>query len=272
MRLTIDVKGIDQATRELAERFSERRLNAALATALTRTALDIREEVKREMRLVFDRPTKFTLGGVYVNPASGSQPVPGALFGEGLKRRGSNSKFLQAEVELNDDFGYSEPYLRSQVTGGARRLKGLEVALNAAGILPAGWLAVPGNDARRDAYGNVPGGLVRQVLSQLRLARLEGDKTNMSFEARKQITAQRKAGGRFFVVKPGAKTKLPPGVYQREFFVRAASLIFLFVQGATYRKRLDFYGMSSRIARERLPVHINRAIAASAQRLEAAGR
>lgn len=267
MKLTLDVKGLDQATRDLAERFSERRLNAALATGLTRTALDIREEVKREMRAVFDRPTRFTLDAVYVNPALGSQPVTGALYGEGVKRRGSNAKFLQAEVELKDDFGYSEPYLRSQVTGGQRRLKGLEIALKAAGILPAGWVAVPGKDTRRDAYGNVTSGLVRQVLSQLRLARLEGDKTNASFDARKQINAQRKAGGRFFVVRPGAKSKLPPGVYQREFFVREASLIFLFVASATYRKRLDFYGISNRIARERLPRQIQLAIEQSAARM-----
>lgn len=271
MKLTLDSIGLSEAQRTLAEGLSSRRLNAAMATALTRTALDIREEVKREMRAVFDRPTRFTLDAVYVNPALGSQPVPGALYGEGLKRRGSNAKFLQAEVELKDDFGYSEPYLRAQVTGGQRRLKGLEIALKAAGILPAGWVAVPGKDTRRDAYGNVTGGLVRQVMSQLRLARIDGDKTNLSFDARKQINAQRKAGGRFFVVKPGAKGKLLPGVYQREFFVREASLIFLFVASATYRKRLDFYGISGRIANERLPVHMQRAIVDHLARVAAKG-
>lgn len=271
MKLTLNSIGLSEAQRTLAEGLSSRRLNAAMATALTRTALDIREEVKREMRAVFDRPTRFTLDAVYVNPALGSQPVPGALFGEGLKRRGSRAKFLEAEVELKDDFGYTEPYLRAQVTGGQRRLKGLEVALKAANILPAGWLAVPGKDTRRDAYGNVSSGVVRQVLSQLRLARLEGDKTNLSFDARKQINAQRKAGGRFFAVKPGAKSKLPPGVYQREFFVREASLIFLFVASATYRKRLDFYGIANRIARERLPVQMQRAIQDHLARVAAKG-
>lgn len=252
MKLTLDVKGLDQATRDLAERFSERRLNAALATGLTRTALDIREEVKREMRVVLDRPTPYTMNSLFVRPATAQR--------------------LAAETYFKDDTaGSGTPatkYLLPQVDGGSRRTKRLEVALQAAGALPSGWFVVPGAGAKIDAFGNVSRGQIIQVLSQLRIQLVAGSSRNLPFDARKQISAQRKAGGRFFVIKPGAKGAAP-GVYQREFAGSNITPVFIFVKGATYRKRLDFYGISNRIARERLPRQIQLAIEQSAARLAA---
>ena len=221
---------------------------------MTYTALDIREEVKREMRAVFDRPTPYTMGSLYVKPATAAS--------------------LVAETYFKDDSaGSGTPatkYLLPQVEGGSRGAKGLEVALRAVGVLPAGWFVVPGAGARLDAYGNVSRGQIIQVLSQLRITLVAGATRNLPFDARKQITAQRKAGGRFFVAKPGAKN-LTPGVYQRDFYSEVVTPIFIFVKGASYRRRLDFYGIANRIARERMPVHVGRAIAASAQRLAARG-
>ena len=250
MKLTLDVKGLDQATRDLAERFSERRLNAALATGLTRTALDIREEVKREMRVVLDRPTPYTMNSLFVRPATAQR--------------------LAADTYFKDDSaGSGTPatkYMLPQVEGGPRRTKRLEVALQAAGALPQGWFVVPGAGAKIDAFGNVSRGQIIQVLSQLRIQLVAGSSRNLPFDARKQITAQRKAGGRFFVIKPGAKGAAP-GVYQREFAGSNITPVFIFVKGATYRKRLDFYGISNRTARERLPRQIQLAIEQSAARM-----
>ena len=255
MKVTVDLKGFDAATRALVDRFSERRLNAAAATALTRTALDARENVHKEMRRALDRPTPYTMNSLYVRPATASRP--------------------QAEVYFKDDrAGSGTPatrYLLPQVEGGSRRLKRFEVALKMAGHLPDGWFVVPGQGAKIDAYGNISKGQIIQVLSQLRITLTAGFTRNMSFDARKQVTAQRKAGGRFFVIRPGAKGALP-GVYQREFAGRNISPVFIFVRSNTYRKRLAFYTVVQATVASRLPVHLQQAIADQAQRLAGAGR
>jgi hypothetical protein len=251
MKLTVDVFGLDAATRSIVDRFSERRLNAAAATALTRTALDVKAAEVREMRRVFDRPTPYTLNSVYVKPATAAQ--------------------LVADVWLKDDrAGSGTPatyFLGPEVRGGGRGAKGLEKALQAIGALPAGWLTVPAAGARLDAYGNVQRGQIIQILSQLRITLVAGYTRNMSFDARKQINAQRKAGGRYFVVRVGQRTRLPPGVYLREWFVRGVTPVFLFVSRANYQPRLDFDAVAQREAADRLPVHLIRAIEDQAQRL-----
>lgn len=254
MRLRVDVEGVDEATMALTRRFSERRLNAAAATALTLTAKDAQAEVRREMLQVFDRPTPYTMNSLFVRPATAQQ--------------------VQAEVFFKDDrAGSGTPateFLLPQVEGGGRRTKRLEVALRAAGALPDGWFVAPGLGARLDAYGNVSRGQIIQVLSQLRITLVAGATRNMSFDARKAINAQKLAGGRFFVIRPGAGAQ--PGVYQRDFIGRNITPVFIFVRKATYRPRLDFYGVVRRVAAQRLPVHLARAIEASAQRLEAGSR
>lgn len=243
MKLTFEAKGLDQAVRLVADGLSPRRLNAAMATALTRAALEVRDAVKTEMRAVFDRPTPYTMNSLFVRPATAQR--------------------LAADVYFKDDrAGSGTPatkYLLPQVEGGSRGAKGLEVALRAVGVLPAGWFVVPGAGARLDAYGNVSRGQIIQVLSQLRITLVAGATRNLPFDARKQITAQRRAGGRFFVIKPGAKGAAP-GVYQREFLGKTITPVFIFVRKATYRTRLDFDRITRTTAAAKLPGHLQRAV------------
>lgn len=267
MKLTFEAKGLDQAVRLMAEGLSPRRLNAAMATALTRTALEVRDAVKTEMRAVFDRPTPYTMNSLFVRPATAQR--------------------LAADVYFKDDrAGSGTPatkYLLPQVEGGSRGAKGLEVALRAVGVLPAGWFVVPGAGARLDAYGNVSRGQIIQVLSQLRITLVAGATRNLPFDARKQIAAQRKAGGRFFVIKPGAKGAAP-GVYQREFGVQGSARggdvgvgsrnitpVFIFVRKASYRTRLDFDRITRATAAAKLPGHLRRAVQDQLDRASAKG-
>lgn len=249
MRLTVDAIGLDAAVKQLTEQFSARRLNAALATALTRTAGEIRDEVKAEMTRVFDRPTPYTMNSLFVRPATAQRLYADAYFKDETAGSGTPAtKFLLPQVE-----------------GGSRRQKRFEVALRMAGHLPDGMVTVPAAGARLDAYGNVSRGQLIQILSQLRITLTAGSTRNLPFDARKQISAQRKAGGRFFVIKPGKGAA--PGVYQREFVGRNITPVILFVRSASYRPRLDFYGIARRVASDRLPANVRRAIEESAARL-----
>ena len=253
MKIDVNITGLDQVMARL-QGMSQRRLNAAAATALTRTAVKVRDGVRATLPQVFDRPTPYTLNSLYLRPATAQR--------------------LQAEVGFKDDspLAASTPatkYLRANVEGGPRRLKRLEVALNAIGALPAGWQVVPGQGARLDAFGNVSRGQVIQVLSQLRITMVAGFTRNMSFDARKQIGAQRRAGGRFFVVKPGGKAT--PGIYQREFIGRNVAPVFVFVKATAYRRRFDFDGIATAIAQREAPAEFDRALAEQAARALAAG-
>lgn len=260
MKLTVDIKGLDAAAKALTERFSERRLNAAAATALTRVVVDVHKAERAELARAIDRPTPHTIAAMRYVPASAAKPE--AWVGFDVQRvtdiRGQTLSFTRGETPASR-------YMLPQVAGGNRVAKRFERLLQAAGLLPAGWFAVPGAGARLDAYGNVSRGQVIQVLSQLRITGTAGYTRNMSDDARKQIAAQRKAGGRFFVVRPGGR--VAPGVYQREFTGRNITPIFIFVSKATYRARFDFYGVARRVVADRLPVHWRQAIEASAQRL-----
>ena len=90
-------------------------------------------------------------------------------------------------------------------------------------------------------------GQIIQILSQLRVTLTAGFTRNMSTDARSKIAAQRRAGGRFFVMMPGAKG-LRPGVYQREFMGRQVTPVLIYVTAANYRKRLAFEAVGQRIA------------------------
>lgn len=244
MKTEIRVEGLAELRAAFGQVLSQRRANAALATALSRTASDVRQAVRAQMPGIFDRPTPYTLNSLYV--------------------KGATAHKLEAEVGFKDDRATSKAgipatyYLTPNVEGGARRNKRFERVLQMAGILPEGWFAVPGAGARLDAYGNMSLGQIIQVLSQLRLTMLAGSTRNMAFGA-KSIAAQRKAGGRFFAVRPGGGGRLAPGVYQREFYGRNITPVMIFVRRAQYRARFDFAGIVQREAAARGPAHAWRA-------------
>lgn len=263
--LKIEARGVDELKATLRE-FSQRRLNAAIATALTRTAVQVRTAAQRELQRSVDRPTPYTVRQLRYVAATADRPVAAVGF---------NVAAIQDErgnVVRYQDLGPGETpagkYLAVQVEGGTRRMKRLEQALVAAGAMPAGYRVVPAAGARLDAYGNVSRGQVIQVLSQLRLQLVAG--TNRSMSERTAIAAQRRAGGRFFVIPPGSKVQA--GIYQREFVGRNITPVFIFVRRASYRPRFDFYGATNREGDRVLPEQMRRAIAEQVRRLADRGR
>jgi hypothetical protein len=248
----VTVKGLEQIKAQL-DGFSDRRFNAATATALTRSAKYAQEQLRLEMQRSLDRPTPFTLNALRMWPASADRLVARV----GFRDDGTGG------VNANN-------YLRPNVDGGARVAKRVEAALRAIGALPAGWFAVPGEGAALDGYGNMSRGQVIQILSQLRVTLTAGYSRNMAFDARKQINAQRRAGGRFFVMPVGGKVQ--PGVYQRELMGKSITPVLVFVRQPLYRQRYDFFGKAQAIAEERLPVEMQRSVAEHIAKLAAKGR
>jgi len=263
MNLTITTN-VAEVRRQLAE-FSDRRFNAALATALTRTAVQVRTEVLASLPRLLDRPTPYTLRQLRYVGATADRLAAAVGFNVATvtDQRGAPIGYR----DLGPGETPAGKYLQPQIEGGSRRLKRLEVALKAIGALPAGWFAVPGAGASIDAYGGVSRGQIVQVLSQLRVQLVAGSQRNLAAGAR-GIAAQRKAGGRFFVIRPG-EGRGQPGIYQREFIGRNVTPVFIFVKSVAYSKRFDFDRIAGGLAEQNLPVQIQRSLAEQLERLRA---
>lgn len=195
---------------------------------------------------VFDRPTPF--------------------IQRGFKYRKAAWDNLTAEVYADDYMGPApQKTLASEVFGGARKPKRFELALRAKGILPADQFAVPGRDARLDAYGNMSNGQIVQILSAL------GAYAESGFIANKK-TVHKSVGSRpnrktdnIFVINTiGRKSTaflnqeslsglsnrlpgLPMGIYQR-IGAHGLKQLMKFVKQPSYSKRFNFFQEGERIA------------------------
>ncbi len=211
--ISISVKSnIDEVVRGLDD-IARRQVPFAAAQALTFTARNAAADLKRELGSVFDRPTPFIANSPFFTAANKSR--------------------LEAVVGIRDTGGRATPaqYLKEHFSAGARGNKPMEKAMRSAGILPAGWLAVPSSDGvKKDAFGNVSKATVARILGAL-----------------KQGTTARQGANAFrlFVVPPGDKRKgtrhLSPGIWSSNRIGDSTVIkpVFLFVQAARYNKVLD---------------------------------
>lgn len=224
------------------------------AVAINSTAHAVRQAEREEMQRVFDRPVPYTLRSMYLKEAKANH--------------------LTAVVDIANAASYSAnpndtsrpaKYLAAEIEGGARNLKGFEVMLREMSYLPTGWVAVPGEAARLDAYGNMSRGQILQIMSALGLAeRMSGYTANRPYQrgGRKGFrrTARSKRAPDFFVGRPGGG-RLPLGVYQRRGFAvglkggiySGIKPVMIFVRAARYRSRFPFYPLAERVINAELP-------------------
>lgn len=223
-----------------------RQIPFASALALTRTAQEIHRREVHEMRDVFDRPTSWTLSALRVIPATKTK--------------------LQASVEFKDFAGKGIPatkFLPPQVYGGGRNLKRFERALALVGVLPPNHMAVPGQAAKRDAWGNMDPGQIVQILSYFRAFPEVGYRANITDKRRAQLAkgSKKRYGVVYFATKPG--DRLPPGVWMREIHGLGSRIrpILIFVTRAYYDAIFDFHYVAERTAEEVLPKEFGLALA-----------
>lgn len=244
----ITIKGLEELRAKLTA-FSDRRFNAAIATAMSRTAVIVRDKMRQQMTQELDRPTPYTLNSLYTVPATAER--------------------LQALIRFRDDRSQSNGtpavyFMGPEVHGGPRRLKGFERALQSMGVLPDGWLAVAGKGAPLDSYGNVSKGYIGQMIRGLAAQRMEGPRR--AKDNTRVIAAARNAGGQFFVIRPGGKAQ--PGIYIRDMIGKNITPVMIFVRGATYRKRLRFYEGGTEAASLHLQQQITRSVQEHIEKLK----
>lgn len=239
----------DRALREL-EGFSERRLRAAMATALTRTAKAVQGDWSDELRAKVDSPTALTLRAPVVEIAT--------------------AQTLTAVVGMRDQVGNGEPpsqYLQPLEYGGGRSRKKFERALIAQGSMPAWAYAIPTDNAKRDAYGNVTRGQLVQILVQLAGGSVrDGYRRVVSTSAVRRAQSAIKAG-REYVAVLQQTGKLYPGIYAR--VGEELQMIFSYERKAFYRRQLSLADRARRTATRVFEAELQQAIRQSAARLKA---
>ncbi len=234
MRMSVKVDFGD-IEKELANLSKQVRYGAA--RGLTKTATDIRDQVREDMRRTFDRPRDWTTNSMYVEKATRDNLT--AVVG--VKDRSKMSTRVTPTHTL-----------QSQVFGHDRAQKRFERALTALGYLPPGWVVVPSRSVPRDTDGNLSGDFLRNVLRQLPKAG--------PVMPKKAVARARRTGGVYFVQPVGRGRGLSPGIYFREMAMRQATPIVLFKSRASYYTRLDFHQIGERVANERLQPNIIAAI------------
>lgn len=202
--------------------WEKQQLPFATAKALTSTAKLVQLATQDEMRKVFDRPTPYTLGSTYVQPATKTNLVA-QVFLKNVNQKGSPPSV----------------WLEPQVEGGTRQPKRSETLLRRKGVLPGGMFYVPGLGADLDRYGNMSAGQLIRVMSALQSFPETGYLANKS----KRLSARvNKQADTYFVGKP-AGGYLPLGVYQRMADGKLKS-IMIFVNTPHYGKLLPFYDLA----------------------------
>lgn len=143
-------------------------------------------------------------------------------------------------------------------SGGTRQLKGMEVLLRRAKILPANRYIVPGQGAPLDRHGNIKTGVINQVLAYTRAFQESGFRANAVDKKGRDALAKRFAraqssrvaqAGQFFVVKKKTLTGLHPGIWARFKFASGSSIkpIMMFVRKPVYRRVFNLPKTANRV-------------------------
>lgn len=244
--VTVDMRGALQGLDALATT----QVRYATSRALNAIAQRVVEAEQHEMRDVFDRPKPYTLNSLRVIR--------------------STRQDLTATVTFREPWGKGQipayKYLHAQIYGGPRSEKRFEVALRKAGVMPPGFVAVPGSGVRLDAYGNVPGSVIVQLLAWFRAFPEEGYRANITDagRARMQRGGRRKYGRGYFVGFPG-DGRLPFGIWERTRtgFGSAIKPIFLFVPLTQYEAIFDFEYVGRKVVEREFAPTFDRELAAA---------
>jgi hypothetical protein len=244
--VNIKVEGLDALRNKLSAQAKQ--IPYATSRAINSLAYIATQDAKTEIKKVFDRVTPWVAGSVRYSK--------------------SNKNDLRSTIDLDywgNKQGVSvEQVLKAEIYGGARRQKRHEIALERAGILPAGMRIVPGSAAKMDAYGNMTSGQIVQIISWFQGFGEQGYQANISDKRKKFLARDKKKSGvrgfeYFLMTRKGQK---PVGIFQRikTGFGSAIKPVMIFVTRTNYKKRFDFDGIVQKSLNKNSEREIEKAI------------
>lgn len=265
---SVQVQGLDRVQARI--RNLPKQLRFAASRAINDAAYLARTAVVTEMPRAFDRPTPFIQKSIWVGKTA-------------------RPESLQAWIYPRDPGGKAvDPadVLRAEVRGGPRKLKRSERAFQRVGILPAGFAMVPSKQLlqsdKADAYGNVKGSFVVQLLSYLQAFGEQGYKANMTAKRKRTLARYGKSQGGFKKINGveyfvsygklrtrgdlGTQQPLAAGIWARSGTGGSAvKPVFLFVRMPTYPARLHMGQIIQATVQAELPrryaTHLQSALA-----------
>jgi hypothetical protein len=224
--------------------FGRNQVPFAVVAATTRAAKAAQGDLQAAMRTSFDRPTRWTLNSLFLEPATMAKPEAAVFFKDRTPGGVPAGRFLAP-----------------QILGGTRALKSHEKLL----AMRPGYIVVPGKWAEMDAHGNVSMGQMRAIMAQINLRRTASSPGRA--QARRRGVRRRED---YFIV-PIGRTKathpetyhLPPGIYRvgREYG-GAPLLVLAFVRqyAGSYKIRYDFPRLGETSVARHLPAQLARAL------------
>ena len=214
--IKIDVRGIDGVKRLLDQGGKQARFAAAVA--LTRTAKRVQTTLQRAISTALPGASPYTARATFATSANKSTLTALVGIKDQKPARGTAPAVL----------------LKEHFTGGVRGNKPMEKALTALGVLPTGWRVVPGAGMPLDRYGNPRAKIIGEIIGALksRMQIVKGRGKNAALVG-------------YFVIVPGARSHLAPGVYWRKG--RAVRPMLLYIKSAGYRRLIDLPTLAARV-------------------------
>lgn len=217
--ISMRIDGIDALQRNMGG--LSRQMPFITAKALNDVAFKIQSAELREITDKVDRVKPWTVRQMRVKRAT-KQDISVII--------GSQESMLGFEGALDRT-------LYPHVFGGKRNTKKAERALSKLGLMPKGWVAVPGDNSLLDQYGNLP----RAAWNKL--VKLRNSK-------------------KLFVSQQDVKRtkRLSPGIYERYGRNHRVRKVVEFVPSATYQKNIRLKEMATRTVNQELNAAFSRAM------------
>ncbi len=220
--IAIDVRGLPEIQAALRG-LAEEQIPYAMMTALNSTAFAVQRASRARLETAFDKPTSLITGATRVEKAT--------------------KQNLTAVVYIDPK---RASILQTHEQGGQRGNQLLERFLVGKGWLPNGWRAIPGTEMPRDTYGNPRKGEVNKIIAELTAS----------------ISGIVGSNRRTFVIRPGQRSHLSPGIYRIRSRSKGQAImpLFLFVSVAQYRAMMNWEGTVDAETRRLLPDEAAKAI------------
>lgn len=237
------------------DRLEREQLPFAATLALTRTAHAVADDLRAEMRTVFDRPTPATLDSLYIQPAT-KQKMEARVWIKDGRSAGPNGQVVGREGSWGKGRAAIK-WLTPEIFGGPRDDKGVEAMLRRRGVLQQGQYIVPGQSMALDSFGNIPRGKLNQIMSGARLFTEEGYTANATGSRRSRAKGN---GKRYFVMHDS--NRKPFAIAERTGKGRAGlKIVLAFARRPSYGKALDWFAVAERSAADHLPTEFEKALA-----------
>ena len=230
LSVRVDTSELDRKFKMLLE--LPRTIEKAVVGAVAETVKDVHTAQLEELKMSMDKDSPFLKRGLWkVQP-----------YGKGRDIATAGTRFNNVGPR-----GTPAAIIGPNIKGGARGNKASAKALQAKGILPAGYFTVEGRDYPRDAKGNITRGRYSQMLDALGAISKE-DRAKFPKSGQKD----RKSVS-FFVIKRGGR---PFAIAERKG--DQVQIMLVFVNGTNYPAKFDYEGAGDRQTKYSLPRHMDR--------------